>query len=212
MCAWLRTYPYHSYVLLSAIWSIWKKPVCWDSFGSSTTDLSCFNLEKLQEPSGTTSRAVQTPSAPKSLMNSPELTNATLRAHKVVLYSHPSPSSSCQSTGKQHSVPFSLRHHSKCAHVNLTFSDIPITHSLTPTGKGNSTIYIHSGQVMKQSNVKNLKRVTYFKTCIGLPWWLSGKGSVCQCRGHRFDPGSGKNPTCHGAARSVRENYWRLPA
>lgn len=123
MCAWLRTYPYHSYVLLSAIWSIWKKPVCWDSFGSSTTDLSCFNLEKLQEPSGTTSRAVQTPSAPKSLMNSPELTNATLRAHKVVLYSHPSPSSSCQSTGKQHSVPFSLRHHSKCAHVNLTFSD-----------------------------------------------------------------------------------------
>ena len=97
-------------------------------------------------------------------MNSPELTNATLRAHKVILYSHPSPSSSCQSTGRQHSAPFSLRHHSKWAHVNFTFSDIPITHSLTPMGKGNSTIYIHSGQVMKQNNVKNLKRIQFSRS------------------------------------------------
>ena len=22
----------------------------------------------------------------------------------------------------------------------------------------------------------------------GLPWWLSGKESTCQCRRHRFDP------------------------
>lgn len=42
-------------------------------------------------------------------------------------------------------------------------SDIPITHSLTPMGKGNSTIYIHSGQVMKQSNVKNLKELPILK-------------------------------------------------
>ena len=28
----------------------------------------------------------------------------------------------------------------------------------------------------------------------GLPWWLSGKESPCQCRRHRFDPWIGKNP------------------
>ena len=27
-----------------------------------------------------------------------------------------------------------------------------------------------------------------------LPWWPSGKESACQCRGHRFDPWSGKIP------------------
>ena len=25
-----------------------------------------------------------------------------------------------------------------------------------------------------------------------LPWWLSGKESTCQCKGHRFDPPAGK--------------------
>ena len=28
----------------------------------------------------------------------------------------------------------------------------------------------------------------------GLPWWLSGKESACQCKGHRFDPWSRKIP------------------
>ena len=28
----------------------------------------------------------------------------------------------------------------------------------------------------------------------GLPWWLSGKESACQCRRHGFDPWSGKTP------------------
>ena len=30
--------------------------------------------------------------------------------------------------------------------------------------------------------------------CIGLLWWFSGKESVCQCRGHRFNPCSRKIP------------------
>ena len=36
----------------------------------------------------------------------------------------------------------------------------------------------------------------HFKiTCLaGLPWWLSGKESACQCRRHGFDPQSGKLP------------------
>ena len=28
----------------------------------------------------------------------------------------------------------------------------------------------------------------------GLPWWHSGWESACQCRGHRFNPWSGKIP------------------
>ena len=28
----------------------------------------------------------------------------------------------------------------------------------------------------------------------GLPWWLSGKESACQCRRHGFNPWSGKIP------------------
>ena len=29
---------------------------------------------------------------------------------------------------------------------------------------------------------------------MGLPWWLSGKESACQCKGYEFDPWSGKIP------------------
>ena len=28
----------------------------------------------------------------------------------------------------------------------------------------------------------------------GLPWWRSGWGSACQCRGHGFEPWSGRIP------------------
>ena len=28
----------------------------------------------------------------------------------------------------------------------------------------------------------------------GLPWWLSGKESACECTRHRFDPWPGKIP------------------
>ena len=29
---------------------------------------------------------------------------------------------------------------------------------------------------------------------LGLPWWLTGKESTCQCRRYRFNPWSGKTP------------------
>ena len=29
---------------------------------------------------------------------------------------------------------------------------------------------------------------------LGLPWWRSGRESACQCRGHGFEPWSGKIP------------------
>ena len=30
------------------------------------------------------------------------------------------------------------------------------------------------------------------------PWWLNGKESACQCRGHSFSPWSGKIPHAKG--------------
>ena len=35
----------------------------------------------------------------------------------------------------------------------------------------------------------------------GLPWWLSGYESACQCRGHRFDPWRGTIP--HAAEQLI---------
>ena len=39
-----------------------------------------------------------------------------------------------------------------------------------------------------------------------LPWWLRGKESACQCRGHRFDPWSRKipRPACASQLPSPR--------
>ena len=34
----------------------------------------------------------------------------------------------------------------------------------------------------------------YIKLNFGLPWWHSGWESACQCRGHGFEPWSGKIP------------------
>ena len=42
--------------------------------------------------------------------------------------------------------------------------------------------------------MKNMARKTLFKTIAGLPWWLSGKESACQCRKQKFDPCSRKTP------------------
>ena len=42
------------------------------------------------------------------------------------------------------------------------------------------------------SVINDLKKKKNIET--GLPWWLSGKESACQCKRHRFDPWSGKIP------------------
>ena len=44
----------------------------------------------------------------------------------------------------------------------------------------------------------------------GLPTWSSGKEFACQCRGHGFDPWSGKIPHA-STAKPVHHNYWALP-
>ena len=44
---------------------------------------------------------------------------------------------------------------------------------------------------------------------IRLPWWLSGKQSVCQCRRRRFDPWVGKIPWRRATHSSILA--WRIP-
>ena len=36
--------------------------------------------------------------------------------------------------------------------------------------------------------IKKKKEWAQINKISGLPWWLSGKESTCQCRRHRFDP------------------------
>ena len=44
----------------------------------------------------------------------------------------------------------------------------------------------------------------------GLPWWLSGKESTCQCRRYGLDPQSWKIPRALGwrAIEPMHHNYW----
>ena len=48
-------------------------------------------------------------------------------------------------------------------------------------------------QTQKIFNVQLLS-LTSKKCLLGLPWWRSGGESACQCRGHGFEPWSGKIP------------------
>ena len=50
--------------------------------------------------------------------------------------------------------------------------------------------------VTNRNWAKHEKWNSYFKKSDqgGLPWWRSGWESVCQCRGHGFEPWSGKIP------------------
>ena len=44
----------------------------------------------------------------------------------------------------------------------------------------------------------------WFLRCYGgLPWWLSGKASACQCRRHGFNPWSGKTLTWSWATKPM---------
>ena len=36
--------------------------------------------------------------------------------------------------------------------------------------------------------------IPFIRNIQGLPWWRSGQESTCQCRGHGFEPWSGKIP------------------
>ena len=44
------------------------------------------------------------------------------------------------------------------------------------------------------SKLKPRTRPYFKKKLLGFPWWRSGRESACQCRGHGFEPWSGKIP------------------
>ena len=54
-----------------------------------------------------------------------------------------------------------------------------------PPSPSRGFIMTFSGLFTQKNNLKS-----YFKTALvrGLPWWLSGKESACQCRRYKFDP------------------------
>ena len=78
------------------------------------------------------------------------------------------------------------------------------THSASPLSKSFlDKIYIVSGLSSSPLPLMNVyEALLYARICSrwqkvglikessgrGLPWWLSGKESTCQCRGHEFDP------------------------
>ena len=52
------------------------------------------------------------------------------------------------------------------------------------------------------SSQKRLDTFIHFKIGLGLPWWLSGKASTCQCRRHGFSQSLiWEDSTCRGTAR-----------
>ena len=60
----------------------------------------------------------------------------------------------------------------------------------TLTNGWNSKFYV----MYILSQWKFLKNELLLKALSGLPWWRSGWESACQCRGHGFEPWSGKIP------------------
>ena len=48
------------------------------------------------------------------------------------------------------------------------------------------------GSQLKYSFSNKPSLVASIKAVLGLPWWHSGWESACQCRGHGFEPWSGK--------------------
>ena len=46
---------------------------------------------------------------------------------------------------------------------------------------------------------------------MGLPWWLKGKESACQCRRHVFHPWMGKIPPEKKMATYSSVLAWEIP-
>ena len=58
----------------------------------------------------------------------------------------------------------------------------------------------------KETHLKFLPKEVQNAFILGLPWWLSGKESACQCRKHEFVP-IWEDPTRHGPTKPVSHNH-----
>lgn len=56
--------------------------------------------------------------------------------------------------------------------------------------------------------------VTVGTESFGLPWWLTGRESTCQCRRHKFDPWSGKilraTEQLNSAPQQEKPSQWEV--
>ena len=50
-----------------------------------------------------------------------------------------------------------------------------------------------------------------FTTCLGLPWWISGKELTCQCRRFGFQSFSQKDPLEKAVATHSSILAWEIP-
>ena len=66
--------------------------------------------------------------------------------------------------------------------------------SITTHSGGFPKEYWGAGEKGKRSGSSHVFITQHLKGVVtrGLPWWLSGKESACQCRRNRFDPWFGK--------------------
>ena len=92
-----------------------------------------------------------------------------------------------------------------CSHTGHYFLHLLVTLALSVLGNSThleppslhlSTTYTgHRHTMLPDINNWNL----------GLPWWVSGKESACQCRGNRFDPWLRKMP------HVTEQVLWHVP-
>ena len=66
----------------------------------------------------------------------------------------------------------------------------------------------HSGSPFALWCLFYFPKVSFKSSCLGFPWWLSGKESPCQCRRHRFNPWSKKISHATEQLSLVNHNYW----
>ena len=67
----------------------------------------------------------------------------------------------------------------------------PACHHLLPVP---AFTFLNNSFIVKLRAWFEAKQKLLIKNTTGLPWWLSGWESACQCRGHGFEPWSGKIP------------------
>ena len=74
-----------------------------------------------------------------------------------------------------------------------------VSHVVCPQKQGDSHCWVPTVcqallWMPYRQNKWHLPMKSHLKRLQGLPWWRSGWESACQCRGHRFEPWSGKIP------------------
>ena len=86
--------------------------------------------------------------------------------------------------------------HTTCEYVDLRNAFSPLWHAACQclrnwVGGMDKDINAHKPLMFPHFSSAHALFKNFF---LGLPWWLSGKESACQCRRHGFDPWSGKIP------------------